>query len=115
MIRGLIERDGVLGISPANFFLRSDWRAAGGRSSVSLEHVFSQIDYVCQMAGDAAHVGLGSDYDGGIGLQSVPAEIDTIADLQKLVSLLLERGYTEEDTAAVMGRNWLSSLERILA
>jgi membrane dipeptidase len=76
---------------------------------------FSQIDYICQMAGDAAHVGLGSDYDGGIGLQTVPAEIDTIADLQKLVSLLLERGYTEEDAAAVMGRNWLTALRRILA
>jgi Membrane dipeptidase (Peptidase family M19) len=51
---------------------------------------------------------------GGFGVQSVPAEIDTIADLQKLVSLLLDRGYNEMDVAAVMGGNWLSVLKRIL-
>ncbi|MDX1435346.1 MAG: membrane dipeptidase [Anaerolineales bacterium] len=114
VIEGLIERDGVVGITPANGFLRADWRAAGGRANVGLEHVFAQIDYVCQMAGDAAHVAIGSDYDGGFGLQSVPAEIDTIADLQKLVSFLLERGYTGNDVAAVMGGNWLSALRKIL-
>jgi membrane dipeptidase len=57
---------------------------------------------------------LGSDFDGGFGLGSVPAGIDTIADLQKLVSLFLERGYTEMDVAAVMGGNWLSILRRVL-
>jgi membrane dipeptidase len=66
------------------------------------------------MAGNAQHVGIGSDFDGGFGLQSVPAEINTIADLRKLIPLLEERGYTEDDIAAVMGENWLSLLEQTL-
>ena len=72
------------------------------------------IDYICQFAGDARHVGIGTDFDGGFVLQSVPAEIDTIADLQKLVPLLAERGYTEKDIEAIMGTNWIHLLRNTL-
>ena len=77
-------------------------------------HLVAQIDHICQMAGDAQHVGIGSDFDGGFGLQSVPAEIDTIADLQKIVPLLAQKGYTEAHIAAIMGQNWLSILKEDL-
>jgi membrane dipeptidase len=72
------------------------------------------MDYVCQMAGDAYHVGLGSDFDGGFGLQSVPAEIDTIADLRKIIPLLVQKGYTEVDISAILGGNWLTHLQNTL-
>lgn len=114
VIRRLIEREGVVGIVPANRFLRSDWEYLGGRQTVRLERVVAQIDHICQLAGDAGRVGLGSDYDGGFGLQSVPGEIDSIADLQKLVPLLSERGYTGSDIEAIMGGNWLDKLKGIL-
>jgi len=71
----------------------------------------AQIDYICQMAGDARHVGLGSDFDGGFGVQSVPRELDTIADLQILAPRLAQRGYTEQDIAAILGTNWLGILK----
>jgi membrane dipeptidase len=71
----------------------------------------AQIDYICQLAGDARHVGLGSDFDGGFGLQSVPVEVDSIADLQKLSPLLAEKGYTDEDIAAILGENWRTRLQ----
>ncbi len=32
------------------------------------------------MAGDVRHVGIGTDFDGGFGVEQVPAEIETIAD-----------------------------------
>jgi membrane dipeptidase len=59
-------------------------------------------------------VGLGSDFDGGYGVQSAPAEVDTIADLQKLAPMLSEIGYSSADIAAVMGENWLAMLRRCL-
>jgi membrane dipeptidase len=114
VVHGLIERDGIVGIPPFNKFLRWEWEPRDGREAVPLHLVVDHIDYICQFAGDAAHVGIGTDFDGGFGLQSVPAEIDTIADLQKLVPLLAERGYTESDIAAIMGANWLNLLKNTL-
>jgi membrane dipeptidase len=114
VIRGLIERQGVIGIVPLNPFLSATWKPSDGRQAVSLGHVVDQIDYICQMAGSAAHVGLGTDFDGGFGVQVVPAEIDTIADLQKLVPLLLDKGYSQADIAAILGGNWLGQLKKVL-
>jgi Membrane dipeptidase (Peptidase family M19) len=67
---------------------------------------------LCQIAGDAAHVGIGTDFDGGQGAESTPAEIDTIADLPKLAPALAARGFGDTDIAAVMGGNWLRFLRR---
>ncbi len=114
VIRGLLERDGVIGIVPTSPFLKAGWKVGDLRSLVGLQDVVAQIDYICQMAGDAHHVGLGTDYDGGFGVESVPAEIDTIADLQKLTPLLAEKGYGEDDIAAIMSANWLRTLNKIL-
>jgi membrane dipeptidase len=114
VIHALIERDGIIGIVPFNTFLDSSWRPSDGRQAVTLEHVVSQIDHVCQLAGSAQHVALGSDFDGGFGLQSVPAEIDSVADLQKLAPLLAKKGYTSIPISAIMGENWLSLLRRTL-
>jgi membrane dipeptidase len=111
VIQGLLERDAVIGVVPYNRFLLPGWTKTDGRQMVTLDHLVSQIDYICQIAGDAQHVGIGSDFDGGFGWQSVPTEIDTIADLQKLVPLLNHKGYTDADIASVMGKNWLKILK----
>ena len=114
VIQGILERSGVIGIVPVNAFLFAGWKKGEARDLVSLDHIVAQIDYVCQMAGDARHVGLGTDFDGGFGVQSVPAGIDTIVDLQKLVPLLANKGYTQEDVAAILGSNWINLLQQCL-
>jgi membrane dipeptidase len=114
VLRGLIERDGVVGIVPYNRFLNREWSKGDPRDLVSLDDVVAHIDYVCQLAGDACHVGIGSDADGGFGLQSVPVGIDSIADIQKLVPLLDKKGYSEDDIKSVLGNNWIEFLEGTL-
>jgi membrane dipeptidase len=114
LIQALLEREAVIGILPFNCFLQAGWRPGDRREVVTLQHVVAQIDFICQMAGNARHVGIGSDFDGGFGRQSAPAEIDTIADLQKLAPMLAERGYSAADIAAIMGNNWINVLHRIL-
>jgi len=114
-IQEIIMRDGMVGIVPFNAFLTSGWRRGDRREEANIFLVIDQIDYICQIAGDALHVGLGTDFDGGFGLQSVPPEFETIADLQKLVPLLEARGYTTNETTNVMGGNWIKRLERLLA
>ena len=114
VIQGILDREGVIGVVPLNSFLRVDWKEAGGRTSVSLEHYVAHIDYICQTAGNAQHVGIGSDFDGGFGVPSVPAEIDTIADLQKIIPILRQKGYTENDISAILGGNWLTYLQNTM-
>ena len=113
-IRAIIERDGVIGVVLFNGYLQVGWKKTDGREPIRLEHVVAHIDHICQIAGDAHHVGIGSDFDGGFGLDSVPLGIDTVADLQKLSPLLAERGYTESDIAAILGENFINHLKKNL-
>ena len=98
VIRGLFDRGGVMGIIPFNNFLVPGWTAADGR----------------QAAGDSLHAALGTDFDGGFGWPAVPDGIDTIADLQKIVPLLAQRGYNEKDIENILGGNWRRFLEKAL-
>jgi membrane dipeptidase len=113
VIRGLLERDGVVGLIPLNTFLKVGWlRKQNGsrKEEVGLDEYIAHIDHVCQMAGDANHAGIGSDFDGGFGFQSIPRELDTIADLQMVATRLLARGYSEADAENILGGNWLRFL-----
>ena len=114
IIRHLIGRDGIMGMMPINRFLDQSWRSKGDRSTVSLQLLVDQMDYVCQLVGNANHIGIGSDFDGGFGLQSTPFELDTIADLQKLPIMLAAIGYSSEAVAGIMGQNWQHMLEYYL-
>jgi membrane dipeptidase len=116
VIRGLIERDGVIGLIPLNTFLKVGWLRKGGsrREEVSLDALIAHIDHICQLAGDASHAGIGSDFDGGFGMQSIPRELDTIADLPMIASKLIERGYSESDVENILGGNWLRFLREHL-
>jgi len=106
VIRELIRRDAVIGIVPYNAFLSRGWTRANSRELVPLERVVDHIDHVCDLAGNARHVALGTDFDGCAGVQDVPAGIDTIADLQKLEDLLTKRGYTDGEISDIFHENW---------
>ncbi len=116
VIRGILEREGVIGLIPLNTFLKAGWSRKRGsrREEVSLDALLAHIDHICQLAGDSEHAAIGSDFDGGFGLQSIPPELDTIADLQVIGEKLIERGYSQTDAANILGENWLRFLRRNL-
>ncbi|MBN1305821.1 MAG: membrane dipeptidase [Anaerolineales bacterium] len=114
VLSGLIERGGVIGVVPYNMFLESGWKTSDPRTGITLKHVSNQIDYICQIAGDAFHVGIGSDFDGGFGLQAVPEDVDSIADLQKITPLLEDQGYSNYDLEAIFNQNWRNILNKSL-
>jgi membrane dipeptidase len=94
--------------------LNAGWKKGDRRDEITLTTLAAHVDHICQLAGDARHVGLGSDFDGGFGLNSVPADIDTIADLQKLAPILEMKGYNDEEVASILGLNWLRHLRTYL-
>ena len=116
VIRGLIERGGVNGVIPLNSFLKVGWKRQSGsrREEVPLDVLISHIDHICQLAGNANHAAIGSDFDGGFGQQSIPPELDSIGDLQVIGKKLIERGYSESDAEKIMGGNWLRFLRENL-
>ena len=114
VIRGILERDGIIGVVPFCSFLNFEWKTGDPRGRITLDVLGAHVDRICQMAGNARHVGLGSDFDGGFGLSAAPAGVDTIADLQKLGPVLAAKGYNDEQIAAVLGKNWLRHLQTFL-
>ena len=114
VIKALIERDGVIGIVPANDFLDMSKPKNTDKSEFPLALAVDQFDYICQLAGDADHVGFGTDFDGGFGVTGVPAGIDSIADLPKILIALAERGYGEEELQRMASGNFLRVIESVL-
>jgi membrane dipeptidase len=113
MIRRLIERDAVIGAVMDAWMLQPNWeRGVTTNEGLTLEAVADQTDHVCQLAGNSRHAAIGTDLDGGYGIEQTPCDLDTIADVQRIPDLLRKRGYTEDDIAAIMHGNWLRLLER---
>lgn len=115
MIKALIERDAVIGAALDAWMIVPGWiRGVSTPESMhcNLEKVVDHIDHICQMAGNALHVAIGSDLDGAFGREQCPYDVQTIADLQALPSLLRKRGYKETDIDNVLHGNWLRFLRK---
>lgn len=115
----IIARGGVIGASFDVVMVRDGWQWGAMNNltepnPVLMREVVDHIDHVCQLAGNADHVGIGSDLDGGFGREQSPRDLDTIADLQKLAGLLAERGYRPDDIEKIMFRNWVRFLRDAL-
>ncbi len=73
------------------------------------------MDHICQLAGNSDHIAIGSDLDGGFGKEQCPSDIESIADLQKLASLLKKRGYGQDDVEKILNENWTHILRKSLS
>ena len=114
-LKRFVERGGVLGCALDAWMLVPGWErrvTLPHEVGVSLEHVADHIDHICQIAGNARHVGIGSDLDGCFGTEQTPMDLDTIADLQKLTGILAARGYSADDIEGICWRNFVGLLRR---
>ena len=80
---------------------------------LKIERICEYIEHICQLAGSAWHVGIGTDLDGGYGNEQTPMDLNSIADLQKLPALLRGRGYSPDDIEGIMHRNFVEFLRRV--
>ena len=114
-IKELINREAVIGVALDAWMMTPNW--IRGLSTpkglgVTLHQMIDNIDHICQLAGNTNHVGIGTDLDGGFGKEQSPADLDTIADLQKVPKMLQERGYTTKDIDKIMHNNFLRFLQK---
>jgi len=111
----LISRGAVIGAALDAWMLTHGWvRGVSTPESknITLANVVDHIDHVCQLAGNSLHVAIGTDLDGAFGKEQCPSDLDTIADLQRLIPILDQRGYTPEDIANIMHKNWIRFLRK---
>jgi membrane dipeptidase len=113
-LKVVIERNGVIGVALDAIMLQPGWVRGVTKPTVTMERVVENIDHVCQLAGNARHSGIGSDLDGGYGYEQTPADLNTIADLQRIPELLAKRGYPAADVAGIMHGNWLRFFGEVL-
>lgn len=110
-LQALVDRGGVIGVAFDDWMLSPLWdHAAQDNTGITLETVVDHMDHINQVAGNAAHAAIGTDLDGGYGKEQSPADMDTIADLQRIPDILAQRGYRDEDVAGMMHGNWLRLL-----
>jgi len=108
VIRAVAERGGIIGLVLYNGFLEPGWKGDQSVSVTLHEHLRRHADRVAHVCG-WRHLGIGSDLDGGFGLEESPSEIDTVADLHKVGTVV-----PAEVRGAVLGTNWLNFLRSSL-
>ena len=117
MFRALVERGAVVGIALDAWMITPGWergKTTPQSAQLHLGKIVDHIDHYCQLAGNARHVGIGSDLDGAFGTEQTPQDINSIADLQRLPSLLRARGYSEENIEGMMSGNFIRFLRAAL-
>jgi len=132
-IKKLVAKGGVMGITTVNFFVTNKPRS-------TLDDYIAHIEHVAKLVG-VDHVGIGSDSSIGGWRQSYPTEkafwdfhgqfkfkpgadvrwppfieeIDVPEKFHIIKRRLLQRGFSEADTAKILGGNFLRIYREILA
>lgn len=107
VIRAVAGRDGVIGLVLYNGFLEPRWRK-DKTIPVTLAQVRKHAEYIASLT-SWNHIGIGSDLDGGFGLEESPQGLTSIADLYKIGEVV-----PESAREAVLSSNWLKFLRRSL-
>lgn len=117
-LKELISRGAVIGGVLDAWMMVPNWERRVSdpkQMNCNLEVLIDHMDHICQLAGNALHIGIGSDLDGAFGKEQSPYDIDTIADLQNIPLLLARRGYRDEDIRNIAHGNWLRFIRKAWA
>ena len=115
-IKAVIERGGLLGTAYDAIMMVPGWvhlKSQPEQFQLKLERICEHVDHICQMAGNAKHICIGTDLDGGYGTEQTPMDLNSIADLQSLPDLFRARGYSDDDIEGMMYRNVVDFLRRV--
>jgi membrane dipeptidase len=112
MIRAIAKRGGVIGMNFYHKFLLPPDEF--GKRRATLNDLVHHISHICNLTGNAEHVGIGTDMDGGLGREEIPVEIRSSADLPRVADALSAGGFVDGDVRRIMGGNWLNFLRKSL-
>jgi membrane dipeptidase len=87
-IKALIERGAVIGAALDAWMMVPGWIRGVSQPrtmNCNLETMVNHLDHICQIAGNALQVGIGTDLDGAFGREQCPYDLETIADMQNTI------------------------------
>ncbi len=114
-LRELIARGAVIGGALDAWMMVPGWvrgQSTPEGTNCNLDVLLDHLDHICQLAGNAQHIGMGTDLDGAFGKEQCPYDLETIADLQTIPDKLRKRGYSQTDIENIMHGNWLRFLRK---
>lgn len=106
MIRAIGRRDGIIGVVLGDEMLRAD--ADSSTDPVTLADVQRHAEHIAALVG-WERVAIGSDFDGGFGVQETPVDITRGAHFARLGQVA-----PPEAREGLLGGNWLRFLRRAL-
>jgi len=113
--KAVIDRNGVIGMAFDIIMMQNGYVRWQSKNEVTIERAIDNIDIVCQLAGNANHVGMGTDLDGCFGNEQTPADLNRYTDLPpNLLDGLSKRGYSDDDVKLIMHGNWLRFFGEVL-
>ena len=112
MIKAIVGRDGVIGMNFYDKFLvpPEEFR----KRKANLNDLLRHMKHVCEIAGDARHVAIGTDMDGGFGREEIPQEIPSAGELPRVAEFLGRSGFSAQEVEGIMGGNWKRFFGRAL-
>jgi len=114
-IRYLIERGAVIGAALDAWMLVPGWirgTSTPRATQVSLDTLVNHVEHIASIAGSARHSMIGSDLDGAFGTEQTAVDLDSIADLVRLLDRLRARGFSEADVQGIAHGNFLRVLRQ---
>lgn len=108
MLGRLAELDGRVGLVVFNNFIKAGFHKGMPKDDVTFQHLMLQAQHIAGIIG-WDKLGLGSDLDGGFGLERTPAELHQLKDLHHFFGLL-----PAEVQQKVQHQNWLDWLGKNL-
>ncbi len=99
-IKAIIENKGVIGMNFYPLFLDDFGRCA-------MERIVDHIEYILDMGGEN-NIGFGSDFDG---VEYLPDGMTGIEDMEKLISIMENRGFGKNIIEKIAFRNFMRVLK----
>lgn len=101
-IAAIIKNNGCIGINLYSEFL--------GDNTCTTDDVLRHIEYILEMGGEN-NVGIGTDFDG---MNSLPKEIASINDIEKIPEAMLKRGYNESLVKKITHTNFVRIVKDVI-
>jgi membrane dipeptidase len=111
IIEKIASRNGTIGLIMYNPFINANWNF--GDDLLPLSSLLPHIIRIKEIAGINT-LAIGSDLDGGVGVESTPNELNSVADLNKIMLMMKENHFSQKEIAAIKNGNLTRFIKSIL-